>query len=182
MESMAVLLGSEIGKACLGTFAHKGVPAGTFLLEALFRLECLAPRYLEAGQFLDYTPIRMLVTKDGKEVGDKLSANYLAEALQSVPNATSAAVLSKLRAMLEALFGSLEQRATDATQQRREAAIEKANHFYQGESSRLTYLKTINPGVTERELDALAEEQSACLKALEQTKPVLEGLRVCIAV
>jgi len=182
MESMAVLLGSEIGKACLGTFAHKGVPAGTFLLEALFRIECLAPRYLEAGQFLDYTPIRMLVTKDGKEVGDKLSANYLAEALQSVPNATSAAVLSKLRAMLEALFGSLEQRATDATQQRREAAIEKANHFYQGESSRLTYLKTINPGVTERELDALAEEQSACLKALEQTKPVLEGLRVCIAV
>jgi hypothetical protein len=84
--------------------------------------------------------------------------------------------------MLEALFGSLEQRATDATHQRRQAAIEKANHFYQGESSRLTYLKTINPGVTERELDALAEEQSACLKALEQTKPVLEGLRVCIAV
>jgi ATP-dependent helicase HepA len=182
MESMAVLLGSEIGKACLGTFAHKGVPAGTFLLEALFRIECLAPRYLEAGQFLDYTPIRMLVTKDGKEVGDKLSANYLAEALQSVPSATSAAVLSKLRAMLDALFGSLEQRATDATHQRREAAIEKANHFYQGESSRLTYLKTINPGVTEKDLEALAEEQSACLRALEQTKPVLEGLRVCIAV
>jgi len=182
MESMAVLLGSEIGKACLGTFAHKGVPAGTFLLEALFRIECLAPRYLEAGQFLDYTPIRMLVTKDGKEVGDKLSANYLAEALQSVPSATSAAVLSKLRAMLDALFGSLEQRAIDATHQRRQAAVEKAHHFYRGESSRLTYLKTINPGVTERELDALAEEQSACLRALEQTKPVLEGLRVCIAV
>ena len=182
MESMAVLLGSEIGKACLGTFAHKGVPAGTFLLEALFRIECLAPRYLEAGQFLDYTPIRMLVTKDGKEVGDKLSANYLAEALQSVPSATSAAVLSKLRAMLDALFGSLEQRAIDATHQRRQAAVEKAHHFYRGESSRLTYLKTINPGVTEKDLEALSEEQSACLRALEQTKPVLEGLRVCIAV
>ena len=182
MESMAVLLGSEIGKACLGTFTHKGVPAGTFLLEALFRIECLAPRYLEAGQFLDYTPIRMLVTKDGKEVGDKLSANYLAEALQSVPSATSAAVLSKLRAMLDALFGSLEQRAIDATHQRRQAAVEKAHHFYRGESSRLTYLKTINPGVTEKDLEALSEEQSACLRALEQTKPVLEGLRVCIAV
>jgi len=182
MESMSVLLGSEIGKACLGTFAHKGVPPGTFLLEALFRIECLAPRYLEPGQFLDYTPIRMLVTKDGKEVGDKLSANYLAEALQQVPSATSAAVLSKLRALLEALFGALEQRATEATCQRREAAIEKANHFYQGESSRLTYLKTINPGVNERDLEALSEEQSACLNALEQTKPILEGLRVCIAV
>jgi len=182
MESMSVLLGSEIGKACLGTFAHKGVPAGTFLLEAIFRIECLAPRYLEAGQFLDYTPVRMLVTKDGKEVGDKLSANYLSEALQSVPSATSAAVLSKLRAILESLFSVLDQRATEATHQRRRAAIEEANNFYQSESSRLTYLQTINPGLTERDLEALFKEKSACLSALEQTKPVLEGLRVCIAV
>jgi hypothetical protein len=84
--------------------------------------------------------------------------------------------------MLDALFGSLEQRAIDATHQRRQAAVEKAHHFYRGESSRLTYLKTINPGVTEKDLEALSEEQSACLRALEQTKPVLEGLRVCIAV
>lgn len=182
MESMSVLLGSDIGKACLGTFAHKGVPAGTVLLEALFRIECLAPRYLEAGQFLDYTPVRMLVTKDGKEVGDKLSAAYLAEALQSVPSATSAAVLSKLRTILESLFGTLNERATDTTAQRREAAIEKASHFYHSESSRIAYLRTINPGVTDGDLEALSEEKSACITALQQTKPVLEGLRVCIAV
>jgi ATP-dependent helicase HepA len=182
MESMSVLLGSDIGKASFGTFSRKGVPAGTFLLEAVFRVECLAPRYLEAGQFLDYTPLRMLVTKDGREVGDKLSAAYLEEALQSVPSATSAAALSKLRTILESLFSILDQRASDAIGHRLAAAVDRANGFYESESSRLIYLRTINPGVTEQELEALKAEESACIAALKQTTPVLEGLRVCVAV
>ena len=53
METMAALLGSDIGKASIGTFKHRGVPAGTVLLESLHRVECLAPRHLEAGQFLN---------------------------------------------------------------------------------------------------------------------------------
>jgi len=181
-ESMSVLLSSDIGKASLGTFSHRGVPAGTVLLEAIFRIECLAPRYLQAGQFLDYTPLRMLVTKDGKEVGERLSSAYLAEALESIPNTTSAAALSKLRNILESLFDVLEQRATDAINQRREAALKQANAFYDSEISRLTYLQTINPGITERDLNALSAEQQACLTALQQAKPTLEGLRVCVAV
>jgi len=181
-ESMSVLLSSDIGKASLGTFSHRGVPAGTVLLEAIFRIECLAPRYLQAGQFLDYTPLRMLVTKDGKEVGERLSSAYLAEALESIPNTTSAAALSKLRNILESLFDVLEQRATDAINQRREAALKQANAFYDSETSRLNYLQTINPGITERDLNALSAEQQACLTALQQAKPTLEGLRVCVAV
>ena len=73
-ETMAALLGSDIGKASLGTFKHRGVPAGTILLESLYRVECRAPAYLETGQFLDQRPLRMLLTQSGKEVGDKLSA------------------------------------------------------------------------------------------------------------
>ena len=182
MESMSALLSSEIGKASLGTFTHKGVPAGTFLLEAVFRVECLAPRYLQAGQFLDYTPLRMLLTKDGKEVGDKLSPAFLAGALQSVPAATSAAVLSKLRTILESLFDLLDQRATEVTNHRRDAALAQADDFYKNESTRLDYLRTINPAISMRDLDALSAEKQACVGALHQTKPVLEGLRVCVAV
>ena len=69
---MATLLSSDIGKASIGTFKHRGVPAGTVLLEALYRVECLAPKYLETGQFIDQTPLRMLLTAEGKEVGDRL--------------------------------------------------------------------------------------------------------------
>jgi ATP-dependent helicase HepA len=105
------LLSSDIGKASIGTFKHRGVPAGTVLLEALYRVECLAPRYLETGQFIDQTPLRMLLTAEGKEVGDRLSSSFLAEHLQNVPTATSAAALSKLRQTLESLFPVLDAAA-----------------------------------------------------------------------
>ena len=49
MESMATLLSSDIGKASIGTFKHRGVPAGTVLLEALYRVECLAPEIFRDG-------------------------------------------------------------------------------------------------------------------------------------
>jgi hypothetical protein len=76
----------------------------------------------------------------------------------------------------------LDQRASDIISHRLAAAVDRANGFYESESSRLIYLRTINPGITEQELEALAAEESACIAALKQTTSVLEGLRVCVAV
>lgn len=182
MESMAALIGSDIGKASIGTFKHRGVPAGTLLLESLHRVECLAPRYLEAGQFLDQQPLRMLLTQAGKEVGDKLSSVFLAEALQKVPSATSAAALNKLRPILEKLLPALEQRAQEIVSCRNKEATTLAVAHYDNELSRLRYLQSVNPSVREEELSALSEQREACSLALSQTQAVLEGLRVCIAV
>ena len=83
-ETMAALLGSDIGKASLGTFKHRGVPAGTILLESLYR-GVSGPAYLETGQFLDQRPLRMLLTQSGKEVGDKLSSHSLLTRFKACP-------------------------------------------------------------------------------------------------
>jgi ATP-dependent helicase HepA len=182
MESMATLLSSDIGKASIGTFKHRGVPAGTVLLEALYRVECLAPRYLETGQFIDQTPLRMLLTAEGKEVGDRLSSSFLAEHLQNVPTATSAAALSKLRQTLESLFPVLDAAAAKTVIARREQAVTHARQTLNLEWDRLQYLQSVNPTIREEEVLAMAQHRDACCEALSQAQPVLEGLRVCIAV
>ena len=181
-ETMAALLGSDIGKASLGTFKHRGVPAGTILLESLYRVECRAPAYLETGQFLDQRPLRMLLTQSGKEVGDKLSSSFLADALQSVPSATSATALHKLRPVIEKLLPTLENRAESEIKQRRDTALDKATQHYAEEVGRLTYLQSVNPSIRDEELTELRAAGESCQRALANTKPVLEGLRVCIAV
>ena len=181
-ETMAALLGSDIGKASLGTFKHRGVPAGTILLESLYRVECRAPAYLETGQFLDQRPLRMLLTQSGKEVGDKLSAAFLADALQSVPSATSATALHKLRPVIETLLPNLENRAESEIRQRRETALNTAAQYYSQEMGRLTYLQSVNPSIRDEELSELRAAGEHCQRALANTKPVLEGLRVCIAI
>ncbi|MDG2459740.1 MAG: RNA polymerase-associated protein RapA [Luminiphilus sp.] len=182
VESMAALLGSDIGKASFGTFSHRGVPAGTVLLEALYRIECLAPRHLEIGQFLNQTPLRMLLTKEGKDVGDKLTAAFLSSALNSVPGATSAAALSKLRPILEPLFSTMEQLSVRETEGRWQKALASAEAFFESEGSRLSYLKSINPTISDSDIAEAQRQRDACIHALQQSKPVLEGLRVCVAV
>jgi len=182
MESMAALLGSDIGKASIGTFKHRGVPAGTILLESVHRMECLAPLYLTTGQFLNSRPVRTLLTQAGKTVGDKLSSTFLTEALQTVPSATSASAVNKLRPVLEKLLPTLEQIAGDEVSRRGQEAVDAANRFYVEELSRLRYLQSLNPAIRDEELLELEASRDACLLALSQAKPALEGLRVCIAV
>ncbi len=181
-ETMNALLGSDVGKASIGTFKHRGVPAGTVLLEAIHRVECLAPRFLQTGQFLDQQPLRRLLTQSGKDVTDKLSTQFFTEALQSVPSATSATALNKLRPLIETLLPTLEQATQLEIESRTEAAMSAAAEYYDAEISRLRYLQRINPAVRDEEIAALAEEKEACQTALSHSKPALEGLRVCIAV
>jgi len=181
-ETMNAVLGSDVGKASIGTFKHRGVPAGTVLLEAIHRVECLAPRYLQTGQFLDQQPLRTLLTQSGKNVTDKLSAQYFNEALQSVPSATSATALNKLRPLIETLLPTLEQVTQLEIERRTEAAMSAAVDYYGVEISRLQYLQRINPAVRDEEIAALTEESEACQTALSHSKPALEGLRLCIAV
>jgi ATP-dependent helicase HepA len=181
-ETMSALLGSDVGKASIGTFKHRGVPAGTVLLEAIHRVECLAPRYLQTGQFLDQQPLRTLLTQSGKDVTDKLSAQFFSEALQSVPSATSATALNKLRPLIETLLPTLEQATQLEIERRTDAALSAAVDYYGAEISRLQYLQRINPAVRDEEIAALTEESKACQTALSHSKPALEGLRVCIAV
>ena len=182
MESMAALLGSDIGKASIGTFKHRGIPAGTVLLESVHRVDCLAPLYLTTGQFLNSQPMRTLLTQGGKAVGDKLSSTFLTEALQSVPSATSASALTKLRPVLEKLLPTMEQIAADEVSRRSREAVDAANRFYEEELSRLSYLQSLNPAIRDEELLELQASKDACQLALSQAKPALEGLRVCIAV
>ena len=182
MESMAALLGSDIGKASIGTFKHRGIPAGTILLESVHRTECLAPLYLATGQFLNSQPLRTLLTQTGKAVGDKLSSTFLTEALQSVPSATSATALNKLRPLLENLLPTLEQIAREEVNQRSQEAVDAASRFYGEELSRLSYLQSLNPAIRDEELSEMKASKDACQLALSQATPVLESLRVCIAV
>ncbi len=126
--------------------------------------------------------MRTLLTQSGKTVGDKLSSTFLTEALESVPSATSASALNKLRPVLEKLLPTLEQIAVDEVRRRSREAVDAANRFYDEELSRLSYLQSVNPAIRDEELLELKASGEACQLALSQAKPALEGLRVCIAV
>ncbi len=182
IESMQALLESDIGKASVGKFKHRGLPPGTVLLEGLFRIDCLAPRQLEVGQFLDQSPLRLLLTVDGRDVSDKLSSSFIDQALEGIAGSTSAAVLNKLRKTLEPIYPVLKQSAERTVTERKELALKRAQKTMGDELKRLRYLQSLNPLVRQDEINSLSEQSEACLAALAKAYPKMEGLRVCIAV
>ena len=167
MESMAALLGSDIGKASIGTFKHRGIPAGTILLESVHRVECLAPLYLTTGQFLNSQPMRTLLTQGGRrrrqavvDVFDRSAAERAQRNERQRPH--------KLRPVLEKLLPTLEQIAADEVSRRSREAVDAANRFYEEELSRLSYLQSLNPAIRDEELLELKRPErpasSHCLK------------------
>ena len=181
-ESMQALIASDLGKASIGTFKHKGVPAGTVLLDVLFSIECLAPRFLELGNYLDRSPLRLLLTADGRNVSDKLSLDWLSANMESVAPGTSATVLARLRSTLESLYPKAEAEAEQIVASRRERAREKAHSALQEELTRLRHLRSVNPSIREDEIVALEAQQHTCEEMLQGARLSLQGLRVCVAI
>lgn len=180
-ESMQAFIASDLGKASIGTFKHKGVPAGTVLLDVIFSIECLAPRFLELGKYLDRTPLRLLLTVDGRNVAAKLPLEWLSANMESVAPGTSATVLARLRSTLESLYPKAEVEAEQVLASRRKHAIDKANSALNEELTRLRHLRALNPSIREDEIAALGAQQVACEEALQGARLSLQGLRVCVA-
>lgn len=180
-ESMQAFIASDLGKASIGTFKHKGVPSGTVLLDVIFSIECLAPRFLELGKYLDRTPLRLLLTVDGRNVAAKLPLEWLSANMESVAPGTSATVLARLRSTLESLYPKAEVEAEQVLASRRTHAIDKANSALNEELTRLRHLRALNPSIREDEIAALGAQQVACEEALQGARLSLQGLRVCVA-
>ena len=84
-EAMAVVAGSELGNAVIGRLKHPQIRPGSVLLEAIFSIDCMAPKHLELGRFIDMTPLRFVLTPDVNDVAEKLSHHVLNQLLEPIP-------------------------------------------------------------------------------------------------
>ena len=70
LEAMDMVHSTELGNAALGTIKLKGVAPGTMLLEALYTVNCVAPRVLQVERFLPLSPMRLLIDARGKDLAE----------------------------------------------------------------------------------------------------------------
>ena len=165
----------------LGTFKHRGVPPAPFCWRA-----CIAwsagPCLSGNGSIFGSAAAAHAIDPERQGSGDKLSSSFLADALQSVPSRHQRHCTSQTASRHRSAAATLENRAESEIKQRRETALDKATQYYAEEVGRLTYLQSVNPSIRDEELTELRAAGENCQRALANTKPVLEGLRVCIAI
>ncbi len=175
LSAQELLLSGESGNAAF--LVDEALPPRSVILEAVFVLECVADRALNADRFLPPTPLRVAVDtrlQPRPDFAPSESARRRAgeRDLDLAPH----------RKLLAALVPKMLERGVQQARQdaaaHGAAAVATADRLLGSEIARLQALAKVNPAVRADEIGALQTEREALLVALVAARPRLDALRL----
>jgi len=179
-EAMELVLGSELGNAAIGAIKVKALPAGTFLIECFYAMQCAAPKQFQLQRYLPATPIRILLEASGKELGDILKHGQLNKLRSHLKRSNRFAIIKQLKPQLESLLSQAQLQAEKKAQPLIAEAQRNANNLLNGELQRLKELKRLNGTVREAEIDFFEQQLVRVQEYIENASVELQALRLII--
>jgi ATP-dependent helicase HepA len=156
------------------------LPPRTALLQAIYVLECVADRRLDAERFLPSLPIAVTVDTRLAERADFAPSDIALRKAgdRNIEVARYRKFLGKLvppmLARAEVLAGARGQASIDE-------ALALATETLDAELSRLLALRAVNPSISDREIAAVADERTQLLAALPQSRLRLDAVRFVVS-
>ena len=176
--AMELALSGEQGNASF--MVEDELPVRTALLQAVYVLECVADRRLDAERFLPALPIVVTIdTKLAERVAFQPSDASLRRA------ASRTIEVARYRKFLGKLVPPMLERAETHAVARGQASISDAvalaTSTLDAELSRLLALRAVNPSISEAEIAAIVHERSELLAALPQSRLRLDAVRFVVS-
>ncbi|MEP6898945.1 MAG: RNA polymerase-associated protein RapA [Rhodanobacter sp.] len=176
--AMDLALSGEQGNAAF--MVDEALPARTALLQAVYVLECVADRRLDAERFLPTLPIVVTVDTKLAERGDFTpSEGALRKA--SDRNIEVARYRKFLGKLVPPMLGRAETLAATRGQVSIDDALALASEILDAELSRLFALRAVNPSISDAEIGAVTAERSALRDALPQSRLRLDAVRFVVS-
>jgi ATP-dependent helicase HepA len=179
-EAMDMVHSTELGNAAIGTLKLKGVAPGTMLLEALYTINCVAPRELQVDRFLPVTPIRLLVDARGKDLAEVVPHERLNELIEKVKKNTALAIIKQVHSEVEAKMLLASGQAQSRLQEVLTTAEQAMRDSLDAELQRLKALRQVNPSIRQEELDHLDYRIRECAVHIQHANLQLQALRLII--
>jgi len=177
-SAVELMVGGETGNAAF--MVDDVLPARTALLQAVYVVECVADRKLDAERFLPATPIVYTVDTRLAE-----RANFTPSDVGMRRAADRNIEVLRYRKFLAKLVPPMLEKAQALARTHADglvaAAIEAARAELDGEHGRLAALRAVNPSINEAELDAIATERDALLTALPAARMRLDAVRFVVS-
>ncbi len=177
--AMDLILNYAHGNATFSLVRHDDLEPGQLLLEAIFLVECAAPKRLGATRYLPQTLIRTLVDAQAGDLG-VLSFDSLKEIPQTVDREEVAGLLRGQRKLIERMLKSAERIAGERLPGIITVASQQMLDYATGELKRLSALKKVNPYVRQEELDSVKANALELHGHLQSTKLRLDAVRVML--
>ena len=179
-EAMDMVHSTELGNAAIGTLKLKGVPPGTMLLEAIYTVNCVAPRALQVERFLPLSPMRLLVDARGKQLAELVPHARLNSLVERVKKPTALAIIKQVHKEVDAKMVLANQQAEARLQEILTAAEQQMRADLGTELSRLEALRALNPAIREEELEHLRYRIEECAIHIQHANLQLQALRLII--
>ncbi|MEO5813433.1 MAG: RNA polymerase-associated protein RapA [Rhodanobacter sp.] len=176
--AMDLALSGEQGNAAF--MVDDVLPPRTALLQAVFLLECVADRKLDAERFLPILPIVVTVDTRLVERADFAPSDI---ALRKAGSRNIEVVRYRkfLGKLVPPMLERTEALAGVQAKARIDEATELATTTLDAALSRLLALRAVNPSVSETEIAAVVAERAALLGALPQSRLRLDAVRFVVS-
>lgn len=180
LSAMDLVLSSETGNAAFSVVKHQQLPAGQFLLELLFVVECSAPAELQIGRFLPHTPLRILVDPKARNLSAVISHDSLQEVENPFDKVQIAQFLNSQRNLIQELIKKAELIARQDMQAVVTEAAKLMIAVMTAEIKRMVRLKKVNPSIRDQEIEQLKEMTMLAHESIQEAQLRLDAVRFII--
>ena len=179
-EAMEMVLSTELGNAAIATIQLKGIPPGTMLLESIYAINCVAPKYLQVERFLPLSPIRLLVDNRGKDLAEIMPHARLNELSERVKKPVALQIIKQVRAQVEEKMKYTATLADASCERILDQAEARMRRELGDELNRLEKLREVNPSIRDEELDHLRYRIDECSAHIRHASLQMQGLRLIV--
>jgi ATP-dependent helicase HepA len=179
-DAMDMLLHGEFGNATVTTIKIKGLATGTLLLEAVYTVNCIAPRAMQLEKYLPLSPIRVIVDKQGKDLCRVLSFSQLNQLCLPIKKKTAQAVIKQIRSDVETMLLHTNNVANKSLPTILDEAQTALAGAMTREIARLKTLQTHNPSIRQEEIDHLLDTAEEGVAHINHASLQLQGIRVVV--
>lgn len=180
--AVELILSEDKGNASVCILKNKAIKAGTLLMEVLYHVEPIAPKYLQAQRFLPFTAIRVLTDVNGNDLADKVNHQNLSKQCHKIPKGTSRQVLKSEEKTLRKMLAKADEKAASKAQSVLDSIVTKMQDSQAEELNRLLSLRKKNPNIRETEIEFINNQTQLLENYLKDTQLQLDSVRVIVAV
>ncbi|BBG86467.1 RNA polymerase-associated protein RapA [Aeromonas hydrophila] len=173
-----LILGSEIGATSVALLKNKALPIGSILLELIFVAESAA--HPQLYRFMPPTPIRLLMDKNGQNLGEKVAFDAFNRQLTPVNRHLGSKLVTASQPAIHGLIGKGQAIAEELKAGIVDKARAQMAQTLQQDLDRLEALKAVNPNVRDSELDYLRNLQAELHHLIDQTQLKLDAIRFIV--
>lgn len=173
-----LILGSEIGATSVALLKNKALPIGSILLELIFVAESAA--HPQLYRFMPPTPIRLLMDKNGQNLGEKVAFDAFNRQLTPVNRHLGSKLVNASQPVIHGLIGKGQAIAEELKAGIVDKARAQMAQTLQQDLDRLEALKAVNPNVRDSELDYLRNLQAELHHLIDQTQLKLDAIRFIV--